>query len=256
MSAPTLLVEPSLEALAARAAEEIMQRAAQAIATRGLFTWVLSGGTTPRDTYRLLARTPRYRDAIAWERVHFFWSDERHVGPEHPDSNYRLARETMLSGLAVPSANIHRMLGESPDAQAAASAYEDELKRFFGLDGDALPRFDLALLGMGADGHTASLFPGAKALSETRRRVVAPWVEKLKASRVTLTAPTLNASRCVLFLVAGGEKAEALMRTLEGPRAPEQLPCQLIRPREGELLWLVDGAASSQLTSKLAGDPT
>jgi 6-phosphogluconolactonase len=249
MTQSRVVVEGSPEALAEWAADELCNLATEAFSERGLFTWVLSGGATPRGLYSLFADVPRYREALEWKRVHVFWGDERHVGPEHAESNYRMATELLLGPVGIPSANVHRILGESGSAEAAARAYDDELVRFFSLKGAAFPRFDLVLLGMGADGHTASLFPRTTALHATTQRVLAPWVEKLKSSRVTLSAPVLNAASSVMFLVAGEAKKETLKRVLEGPRVPEDLPCQLIQPEVGELVWVLDRAAASLLTS-------
>ncbi len=247
MTKPTVIIEESLDALTERVAEEFSKQAAQALSSRKHFTCVLSGGSTPVALYALLAQTARYRNGIDWKRVHFFWGDERHAGPDARESNYRIAKEAMLSPLEIPSGNVHRILGELTSAEDAAVAYDEELGRFFGLKPGALPRFDFVLLGMGADGHTASLFPGIPQLDDTRRRVLAPWVEKLAEFRVTLSPLTFNAAACVLFLVAGREKAPTLKAVLEGPRAPNELPCQLIQPDRGELVWALDQAAASQL---------
>jgi 6-phosphogluconolactonase len=178
----------------------------------------------------------------------FFWGDERHVPPTDPDSNYRMADETMLSKIPVPAANVFRIKAENPDAEAAALAYEQTLQKFFALEAGQFPRFDLILLGMGPDGHTASLFPGTGALHEKSRLVVANWVEKLKASRFTLTLPVLNSAACVVFLVSGTDKASALHAVLEGDAPGEQYPAKLVRPTNGKLIWLIDRAAASQLT--------
>jgi 6-phosphogluconolactonase len=250
----SLIIEDSPQSLAARAAEEVLARAREAIAARGRFTWVLSGGSTPRALYSLLAQ--KHGNSIDWGQVHFFFSDERHVGPIHPDSNFKMAQEALFSPLALPAANVHRMAGEEPDAQAAAWAYAVELRRFFDVSANEFPRFDFSLLGMGADGHTASLFPGAAELLEKEKLVLAPWVEKLNAFRITLSAPALNASRGVAFLVSGEDKSEALKRALQAPPAGEApLPCQLIQPREGPVLWMVDAAAARGLPEGLRSSP-
>lgn len=247
VSAIRLFVEEDLQAVSLRAAEEVVTRAKKAISDSGRFTWVLSGGATPSGLYSLLGRHTRYRDAIDWKHAHFFWADERHVGPEDSESNYRMARDTLLAPLAIPPANAHRIQGELSDATAAALLYEEELRTFFGLRGDALPRFDLVTLGIGVDGHTASLFPGSGAVQEQRSRVIAPWVDKLGAFRITLSLPVLCAARAVMFLVAGEAKAGILRRVLDIP-GRQPLPSQLVRPTEGELLWLVDRDAGSQLS--------
>lgn len=234
------------------AAEEFVRRAEDAVRTRGIFTVALSGGSTPRPMYRLLASDEEasLRDRAPWGRIHVFWSDERHVPPDHPDSNYRAAHEAMLVRLPIPPENLHRIRAEDPDAARAAAAYEQELRTFFfprRMTVEALPRFDLVLLGLGPDGHTASLFPGTDAIREETRFVAAPWVEQLQAHRITLTPPVLNNAGCVVFLVGGEEKAEALQAVLEGAYQPERFPAQLIRPTLGRLLWLVDRAAARLL---------
>lgn len=250
MSSPTVLIEESTEALTDRVAERIAARASEAIAAHGRFTWVLSGGATPRALYTLLAGAPRFRSAVDWQRVHFFWGDERHVRPDAPQSNYRMANDAMLSRLSIPAGHVHRIAGELATAEASALAYDEDLAQFFDLKAGSFPRFDFVLLGMGSDGHTASLFPGTPALAEARRRVLAPWVEKLKEFRVTLSAPVFNAAAAVLFLVAGSEKARTVRTALEGSRALNGLPCQLIQPEDGELVWALDAGAASLLTGR------
>ncbi|HXB55620.1 MAG TPA: 6-phosphogluconolactonase [Vicinamibacteria bacterium] len=241
------VVEDGAE-LARAGADEFRGRALEAVAAGGAFRVVLSGGSTPRSLFSLLAGEP-YRAQLPWDAIHFFWGDERPVPPDHPDSNYGMARETLLSRVPVPPANVHRIPGEEEDAGAAAAAYERTLKGFFRLTGEERPRFDLVYLGLGPDGHTASLFPGTKALHEERRLVVANWVGKLYTHRITLTAPVLNAAALVVFLVAGADKAVPLKAVLEGPREPDQLPAQLVRPEGGRLVWLVDRSAAARLGS-------
>jgi 6-phosphogluconolactonase len=180
----------------------------------------------------------------------FFWGDERHVPPTDPDSNYRMADETMLSKVPVPAENVFRMATENPDASAAAEAYEKTLRKFFAIEAGQFPRFDLILLGMGPDGHTASLFPGTVALQEQSRLVVANWVEKLKTHRLSFTLPVLNAAACVAFLVSGTDKAPALHAVLQSDAPGEQYPAKLVRPADGKLIWLVDRAAASQLANE------
>lgn len=233
---------PDAPALFRAAAEEVSVAAQEAIAQQGRFTIALSGGHTPRGLYSLLA-TDKGRPPIVWRQVHVFWGDERHVPPDHPDSNYRMARETLLDHVALPQANVHRIPAEEPDADRAAARYEEELRRFFRLDGASLPRFDLVLLGLGAEGHTASLFPGTAALDETARLVVAAHVPALGTDRITLTLPVLNHAACVLFLVAGSEKAAAVHTVLEQPGGTP-LPAQRVRPA-GRLIWLLDAAAAT-----------
>lgn len=234
--------------LSAAAAEEVVHAAEEAVAARGRFTIALSGGSTPRNLFTLLATNAR--STLPWDRMFFFWGDERHVPPTDVESNYRMADETMLSKIPVAAGNIFRVAAENPDAAAAAGAYEQTLRKFFALESGQVPRFDLILLGMGPDGHTASLFPGTAALQEKTRLVVANWVDKLKTSRITLTLPVLNAARCVAFLVSGTDKADALKAVLEGDAPGEQYPSKLVKPNDGKLIWLVDRAAASGLSEK------
>jgi 6-phosphogluconolactonase len=217
--------------------------ARSSVAERGVFSVALAGGTTPRRVYELLAGE-EFRTQVPWEGVHVFFGDERAVPPDHADSNYRMAHEALLSHVPIPERNVHRMRGEG-DAAANASLYEDELRAFFG---DAeWPRLDLVMLGMGDDGHTASLFPGTTALAEERAWAAANWVEKFNSWRVTLTAPAINRARHVAFVVTGAGKAERLAEILKGERDPTRLPSQLIEPSGGRLEWFVDRAAAASL---------
>ena len=231
--------------LFAAAAEEVVRTANEAVAQRARFTIVLSGGSTPKSLYNLLATNAR--TALPWDRMFFFWGDERHVPPTDPDSNYGMADETLLSKIPVPAGNVFRIKAENPDAAAVAEAYEQTILKFFQLKSGEVPNFDLILLGMGPDGHTASLFPGTTALQEKSRLVVANWVEKMKTHRITLTLPVLNAARCVTFLVSGTDKASVLRTVLEEDVPEEQYPSKLVRPAAGKLIWLLDRAAASQL---------
>jgi 6-phosphogluconolactonase len=229
------------------AAEEILRAAADAIAQRGRFTIALSGGSTPRNLYTLIAANASA--SLPWDQMFFFWGDERHVPLNDPDSNYRMAKETLLSKVPIPPANIFPVPAENPDAAAAAQAYEETLRKFFALAPGDFPRFDLILLGMGPDGHMASLFPETAALQEKSRLVVANWVEKLNNSRITFTLPVLNAARCVAFLVSGADKAAVLHEVLEGKAPGEKYPSKLVRPSAGKLIWFVDRAAASDLST-------
>jgi 6-phosphogluconolactonase len=231
------------EAIAVAAARRVVELAREAIDERGAFSIALSGGSTPRRVYELLAGD-EFRESVDWPSVHVFFGDERAVPADHAESNYRMANEALLSRVLVLPENVHRIEGLG-DAAANASAYESVMRGFFG---DAeWPRFDLVLLGMGDDGHTASLFPGTVALSERRAWVVANWVEKFDAWRITLSAPAINAARHVLFLVTGAGKAERLREVLKGERDPMRLPSQLISPHDGTLEWFIDNAAASRL---------
>lgn len=234
----SLRVFDTPEELAEAAARDFAQRAEAAIRERGRFAVALAGGSTPRATYEVLAR--EYADRVEWGRVHAFFGDERAVPPDHEDSNYRMAREALLG--RVPVGGVHRMRGELPPEEAAA-AYERELREFFG---EGLPSFDLVLLGIGEDGHTASLFPETSALEVTDRLAVANPVLKLETTRITLTAPVLNAARAVDFLVAGEGKARALREILEGDADPRAYPARLVRP-QGGAAWFVDRAAAALL---------
>jgi 6-phosphogluconolactonase len=242
---PIVLTGP--EEVASEAAERTVKIAKGAIGQGRNFRLVLSGGSTPKRLYELLAGDP-FRSRIHWNRVHFFWGDERCVGPDHPDSNYRMTREALLSKLGIHEANVHRLKGEASDPEAAARDYEEEIRKQFGVGpGSPPPSFDLVLLGMGADGHTASLFPGTQALKEVSRWVVENPVPKLGPHRLTLTPVILNRAACVIFLVTGADKAKTLAEVLEGPLEPGRLPAQLIHPMGGKLFWLVDRAAAACL---------
>jgi 6-phosphogluconolactonase len=236
-SHPCVHVFPDLEALSRAAAERFVSLAEGAVP----FRVALSGGSTPRRLYELLAAPP-FRDQVPWPHTHLFWGDERCVPPDHPDSNYRMARESLLERAPIPARNVHRIRGELAPQEAAA-AYEATLRTELGAGG----RLDLVLLGMGEDGHTASLFPGSPALHEQTRWVMAQEVEKLGAWRITLTPPIINAAANVLFVVAGGGKAGRLRQALVRPGQEELLPAQMVRPAEGRLLWLVDRAAAGLL---------
>jgi 6-phosphogluconolactonase len=229
------------------AADEVIHAATEAVAQRGRFTIALSGGSTPKNLYTLIAANASAN--LPWAQMFFFWGDERHVPPDDPDSNYRMAKEAFLSKIPVPPGNVFRIPAENPDAAAAAEAYEQTLRKFFAVGAGEFPRFDLILLGMGPDGHAASLFPETAALQEKSRLVVANWVEKLGTSRITFTLPLLNAARCVAFLVSGIDKAEALHEVLEGNAPGEKYPSKLVQPSAGKLIWFVDRAAASQLST-------
>jgi 6-phosphogluconolactonase len=247
---PEVDVFPDKTALIRAEAERIVALANEAIDQRGRFLLSLSGGSTPRPLYELLASEP-YVARIDWSRVHLFWGDERCVPPDHPDSNYRMTREALLDRVQIPTENVHRIHGEAEPHEAAA-AYERELRELFGA-GDAPGRsFDLALLGMGPDGHTASIFPGTPATTETRRWAMAVHVERPRPMwRVTLTTVVLNAAADVTFLVAGADKADRLREVLQGA-GPLRLPAQLVKPTHGALHWMVDGAAGSALQNTRA----
>ena len=242
-----LIICPNTEELYGKAAERFAELAQQAAQARGRFTVALSGGSTPRGLYALLA-TAEYRERIPWSHVHLFWGDERCVPPDHPESNYRMVQESLLSKIAIPERNVHRMAGEK-EPQIAAAEYEAELKNFFRLSEGALPRFDLILLGLGEDGHTASLFPGSEALEDTEHLVVAICVEQLKTHRLTLTLPVLNNAAQVIFLVAGESKSAILKEVLRADPFSSNLPAAKVQPVTGGLTWMVAEDVAADLES-------
>jgi 6-phosphogluconolactonase len=238
---------PDPEAVSRAAAQDLVELARAAIGERGRFWVALSGGSTPRRMYEILSEGPRWAQ-IDWSGVEFFWGDERMVPPEHPESNYGVAAATLLGKLGIAPERIHRIHGELPDPEQAAARYQDELARVFAVPSDGLPPiFDLILLGMGPDGHTASLFPFSQALTERRHWVVGHHVASLGKPRITMTPPILNRAAEVRLLVTGADKAGALREALLGPREPERLPVQLVAPEAGRLVWLVDRAAAAEL---------
>jgi 6-phosphogluconolactonase len=240
---------PDVAPLTAFAAEDLAALAVKNIESKGSFNLALSGGSTPKALYSLLAENPLFRDRIPWGKVYFFFGDERHVPPDHADSNYRMAKEAMFSKLPLREDQIFRIRGEYADTEKAALEYEQALRAYFKVSDGEYPHFDLVLLGMGDEGHTASLFPGTKALHAADRLVVRNWVGKLYTERITLTASTINEANQISFLVTRSDKALALKAVLEGPYEPEQLPSQLIQAKHGKVFWLVDQAAGSMLTT-------
>lgn len=242
MSQVELYIRDTPAALFHEAATQFVTLARGAAESRGKFTVALSGGSTPKSVYALLSGTPK----IPWDKIYFFFGDERHVPPDHPDSNYRMASEALLSKISQP--NVFRVPAEEKDAEVAARNYEQVIREFFGLGPGEFPRFDLILLGLGSDGHTASLFPGTAALNEMNRLVVANWVEKFKAYRITFTLPVLNHAACDMFLVSGSDKAAIMREVLENSTA--DLPSQNVRPESGRLVWLLDRAAAGSLSRR------
>lgn len=238
-------------AIAKRAAQEFVQAATLAVREKGSFNAVLAGGSTPKALYSLLVNDPTLRSQVRWDKIHLFFGDERHVAPDHPDSNFRMATETLISKSSLKPEQVTRIKGEYPEADRAALEYEKALREYFKLKDGEYPRFDLVLAGMGNEGHTLSLFPGTKALHADGRIVVRNWVGKLYAERITLTAPAASNAARVIFMVTGADKAPALKAVLEGPYEPEQLPAQLLQPKNGKLLWLVDTAAGSMLSIEI-----
>jgi 6-phosphogluconolactonase len=239
----------NLEQLSRAAAEQFVRAAHDAISAHGRFTVALSGGSTPKTMYQELATRP-FAARVDWSRVHAFWGDERCVPPDHPESNYRVAWKTLLSHVPIPVGNVHRIFGELPPEQAADN-YQQRLRDFFYLAEGEFPRFDLILLGVGVNAHVASLFPASPALREKTRQAVAVHIarstESPSAWRVTLTFPVINAAANITLLVAGATKAKILHDILDGPRAPEQLPAQLLHPVAGQVHWMVEMEAGSML---------
>lgn len=242
----TLRIFADQNELIKAAAELFLDCAASAIRQEGRFAVALAGGTTPLPLYQCLGSN-RLADQADWKRIHFFWGDERAVPPDHPESNFQGANRSLLVPRNIPRENIHRVWGELDPVQAASS-YQEEILRFF--QGTA-PRFDLILLGLGADGHTASLFPGTKVVShlEDHQWVAANQVPPLNRWRITFTSPLINAAAQVVFLASGRSKSSALQAVLQGPYQPNLFPAQLIKPRPGKLIWLVDSQAASSLDS-------
>ena len=220
-------------------AQELALAAAEYFVAQCPETVALSGGSTPKLMFQILAQ--QFRDEVAWSNMHFFWSDERHVPPDHPDSNYRMANEALLSHVPVTTDNVHRIRSENPDAAAAANEYEQTL---IDVTKQTLPRLDLIFLGLGRDGHTASIFPGSDVLHETKRLVAAPYVEKFKSYRITMTLPLLNNGSSIVFLVSGAEKAEIVRAVIQGEN---KYPAQAVIPTQGELIWMLDKDAALML---------
>jgi 6-phosphogluconolactonase len=243
-------VFPEIKALTLAAARRFALLANNAVDDHGLFAVALSGGSTPRALYELMVTDDAIRAQIPWPKVHYFFSDERHVPPDHAESNFRMANEAMFRRLPSDKLHVHRVLAELADATEAAKQYESDLREFFeprGLVFEDFPRFDLILLGMGPDGHTASLFPNTSALFETSRWVVSNWVEKFKTDRITMTIPVLNSAAEVIFFVAGAEKAEVLAEVLKGTSGEARYPIQRIKPRNGIKRWMLDASAAERI---------
>lgn len=254
--AMTLLQKPSgevrvfedLEDLSRAAASFVVDLAKEAVRDRGAFCAALSGGSTPKEVYSLLA-SPEFSMHVPWHTVHLFWGDERCVRPDDPESNYGMVRDVLLQRVPIPATNVHRIRGEIDPGQAAAE-YETLLRESFGSEPTKVPRFDLVLLGLGEDGHTASLFPGTSALEETERLTVALYVEKLNAHRISLTLPVINRGAVVVFLVAGEGKRSIVARVLGHSGERTDIPAQRVRPTDGKLIWLLDIPAAAEISLK------
>ena len=242
--------EPDAAALAVRAARHFVEVAEQAAVARGRARIAISGGSTPKAAFGLLADAGQpWRTRMPWEKLEIFWVDERCVPPDHAESNYRMTREALLDHVPLTAAQIHRMEGEL-EPEVAAARYEAELRNSFRLEGAETPRFDLIALGMGPDGHTASLFPHTEALNETARLVTANHVPQMNTWRITLTWPVINQGASVFFLIGGADKAQILNEVMTGPRDTERLPSQLIRPASGILTLILDNAAAALLPAR------
>jgi 6-phosphogluconolactonase len=239
-SAAEVSVFEDLEALSRAAAQSFHSISREAISARGRFVVALSGGSTPRRLYELLGSTP-YQTTIDWSRIHLFWADERCVPPDHPESNYSLLRESLLQHVPLPNSNVHRVEGET-DPGEAARKYEQSIQNFYGTK---VPAFDLIMLGVGVDGHTASLFPGSTTLHEVARIAVPVYLEKPKISRVTLTLPVINRSSHVLFLATGNAKAKVIKNILNEGNS-QGYPAGLVRPESGMLAWFLDREAAGK----------
>jgi 6-phosphogluconolactonase len=241
------IVVPDTDALAARAAQHFVEVIESAVVTRGRARIAISGGSTPKAAFKLLADPAQpWRARMPWEKLELFWVDERCVPPDHPDSNYRMTREALLDQVPLAAVQVHRMEGElEPDV--AAARYESFLRNAFRLEGAETPRFDLIALGMGPDGHTASLFPHTAALEEVGRLVVANHVQNKEAWRITLTWPVINQGASVFFLIGGADKAQVLSEVFTGPRDTDRLPSQLISPASGILTLILDKASAALL---------
>jgi 6-phosphogluconolactonase len=228
---PKIQTVADVEAMSKAAAETIVEHLSELLQTRDVYSIALSGGSTPRRLYELLANDAKLQEQIPWDRVHFFWGDERHVPPSHPDSNYRMANTALLSKVPIPSKNIHRIRAEDSDADKAAADYEQEIRRFFKIDAGQLPRFN----------------PGTSALEETKRLAVANWIEKFQSYRFTLTVSVINNADRIIFLASGEEKADTLKAVLEDDIKSNCYPAQRIQPSDGMLIWFLDQSAAGRL---------
>jgi 6-phosphogluconolactonase len=232
------------------AAEEFVKLGNDAVSAKGSFTVALSGGSTPKGMHSLLAS--EFASTVPWNKVFFFWGDERHVPPDHPDSNYRMAQETLLSKVPVDSAKIFRMHSENPNANTAAIEYEQTITAAFGTQDREIPRFDLIFLGLGPDGHTASLFPRTAALRAHSRLVVANRVDKLQTDRLTFTLPLINNAANVVFLVSGNDKTSAVESVFDPDTSGQDFPAKLVNPPHGRLSWMLTEDAAAPIAERVA----
>lgn len=229
-------------------AKLISDAARAAIARSGRFALVLTGGSTPKGLYELLA-SDEWRSRIEWSKVHLFWGDERFVPATDPQSNYGMAKAALIDHLQLPSANIHRIITENTTPESCANAYEEDIRTFFKAPPGVFPSFDFVLNGMGSNCHVLSLFPGRPTIHEKSRLVISDYIPEVSMDRITMTAPLVNAAREVVMLVAGKDKAKALQEVLDGPVNVDEKPAQLINPKHGPLIWMVDQDAAAQLSN-------
>jgi len=246
MDRPRIIISADKTDLFESTAKLIAEASREAIARSGRFAFVLTGGSTPKGLYELLA-TEAWRDRIAWANVHLFWGDERFVPATDAQSNYGMAKKALIDRLELPAANIHRVVTENTTPESCANSYEQEIRKFFETSSARFPSFDFVLNGMGSNRHVLSLFPGRPTIRESSRLVVSDFIPEVKMDRITMTAPLVNAARQVVFLVAGEDKAEAVRDVLFGQRNVDEKPAQLIQPDYGELSWMLDAAAASHL---------
>ena len=247
----TIKIFPDIASIAKEAAGIFTSAAQKAVKEHGVFRVAMAGGSTPKTLYALLVAEP-YRSQLPFDKMQLFFGDDRHVPPDHADSNYRMVTENFISKTPIKAEQVFRMETELQDTEKAARDYEQVLKSQFALKPGELPRFDLMMLGMGNEGHTLSLFPATTALRDNGRLVVRTWVGKLYTERITCTAPVANNSAAILFMIGGADKAPALKAVLEGPYEPDQLPTQYIKPSNGKLIFLIDSAAGGMLSKNLA----
>lgn len=247
-SFPRIRVFASVDELNDNVVDLFIDCARTSMAESGRFTVALAGGSTPQPVYARLATDP-FKDQVDWSRVHLFWGDERYVPSDDEQSNYRMVREALMDRVPIPSDHVHRVRTEQA-LQDAARSYENEMRHLFPVE---LPRFDLILLGMGEDGHTASLFPHSMGLSESTRWFIANTIPGTNQERLTLTFPAINAARCVVVLVRGKSKADMVAAVLHGPQDLMEKPVQAVNPAEGELVWMLDEGAASKLSGEHSG---
>ncbi len=246
VGSPDIIICADKNALNVEAATRFVALADAAIAARGRFMAALSGGSTPKALFELLS-TDAWRDRVDWSRTHLFWGDERFVPKDHADSNFRMTNEALLTHVPIPAANVHRVETENGTPDEVADQYAAAVRAAFGIGPDDAPRFDLMHLGLGDDGHTASMFPGTTAMHEHEKIVVAVWVEKFKSNRITMTPKVFDNAAEVQFLVAGASKVDVVPQVIRGPYEPDRLPSQTVKPKSGVLRWLLDEAAAAGL---------